>query len=71
MAHVLYNHLTHTWDDPYAEDSWSEHGSRHEETPEFSGAASRLIARLALAAAAAVGALALWGLVAGALLGFS
>ena len=69
MAHVLYNHMTHTWDDPYAEDSWSEHGGRYEEPIPFSPRAHILAGRLALGAATAVGALAVWGLLAGILLG--
>ena len=71
MAHVLYNHMTHTWDDPYAQDSWSEHGGCHEEPVRFSRFTHVVVAWLALAAAAAVGALAVWGLAAGIILGFT
>ncbi len=71
MAHVLYNHMTHSWDNLYAEDSWSEHDGCHEEPVEFSPAARLLIARLALAAATTVGGIALWGLMAGVLLGIT
>ena len=71
MAHVLYNHMTHTWDNPYAEDSWSEHDGRHEEPVEFSPAVHILVGRLALAAATTIGALAFLGLMAGILLGIT
>ncbi len=71
MAHVLYNHMTHTWDDPYAEDGWSEHGGRHEDPVQFSRLTHIVVSRIALAAATAVGALMVWGLVAGALLGIA
>ena len=64
MPHVLYNHITHAWDEP-AEDSWSESSGRPEEPVEFTPAARRVIALLALAGATAVSTLALWGLVAG------
>ncbi len=71
MPHVLYNHITHTWDQPALEDDWPEAPSHTEEPLEFSPSGRRAIARIALAATATIGGLILWGLIAGVVLGVS
>lgn len=70
MPHVLYNHITHTWDAPDPDDGCRE-SALGEESPEFSPAAQRAIARIALGAGTALAAFAVWGLLAGFLLGIS
>ena len=70
MAHILYNHITHCWDEPDA-DLWSETDGRFEEPMAFGPTAQLAIRRLALAAATLMGGFVAWGLIAGILLGIS
>ncbi len=71
MPHVLYNHITHSWDQPDLDDGCSESTHSPDRGPEFSPAAQRVVARLALGAGTALAALVVWGLVAGILLGIA
>lgn len=67
MPHVLFNHITHTWDEP--EDAWTEAAREQEEPIEVGERTRYAVAHLALAAATAVAALVILGLVAGLLFG--
>lgn len=71
MPHVLYNHITHSWDEPDPDDGCSQHAHVPDESPEFSATARRALARLALGAGTAIAGFVLWGLIAGLLLGIS
>ncbi len=71
MPHVLYNHITHSWDEPDLDDGCSETAPERDQVPQFRPAAQRLLSRLALGATTALAALILWGLIAGLLLGVS
>lgn len=71
LPHVLYNHITHTWDLPDPDDGCSDTKHPPDGSPEFSPAFQRAVSRLALGAGTALAAFALWGLLAGVLLGVS
>ena len=71
MPHVLYNHITHSWDQPDPDDGCSESAHHLEESPEFSPALRRALPRLALGAGTAILGFLLVGLIAGLLLGIS
>ena len=71
MPHVLYNHITHTWDQPDLDDGYSETLQTDDASPEYSPATRRTLARLALGAGTALAGFILWGLFAGLLLGIS
>jgi len=69
MPHLLYNHITHSWDRPDPDDGGGEHSSPLFEAPDLSARARRTIARLALASGAGITACIAWGLIAGILFG--
>lgn len=71
MPHVLYNHITHTWDQPDPDDGYSETLQTADASPEYSPSTRRILARLALGAGTALAGFILWGLLAGLLLGIS
>ncbi len=71
MPHVLYNHITQSWDLPELDDGGGDIAREREQAPELSPAGQRLVSRLALGAATAIAGLILWGLGAGLLLGVS
>ncbi len=71
MPHVLYNHITQSWDEPDADDGGGETAGERNQGPEFSPATQRLVSRLAVGAATALAGLILWGLMAGLVLGVS
>ncbi len=69
MPHVLYNHITHTWDQPHPDDGGSDFLDSCDESPDFGPVAHRLLPPLALGSATAIAGLILLGLAAGLLLG--
>ncbi len=69
MPHVLYNHITHSWDRPDPDDGGSDFLAAGDESPQFGPVAHRLLPPLALGSATAIVGLLLLGLVAGLLLG--
>ena len=71
MPHVLYNHITHTWDTPDPDDGCRETLPPADASPEYSPATRRTLAGLALGVGTALAGFILWGLLAGLLLGFS
>jgi hypothetical protein len=71
MPHVLYNHITHSWDEPDPDDGCSLHTHEPDESPQFSATTHRALTRLALVAGTAMAGFVLWGLLAGLLLGVS
>ena len=71
MPHVLYNHITHSWDQPDLDDGCSDSIHHPDEAPEFSATTRLALTRLALGAATAIAGFVLWGLIAGLLLGIS
>ncbi len=71
MPHVLYNHITHAWDQPQPDDGSSDLIQSSDEAPQFGPLAHRVLPPFALGSATAMAALLLLGLVAGLLLGVS
>ena len=68
MPHVLYNHITHSWDQPELDDGCRETAHDSEELPEFTPSTRRAVARLALGAVTALASFIVCGLVFGLLL---
>ncbi len=71
MPHVLYNHLTHSWDRSDPDDGGDPLAPAGTEVPEFGPLARRLLPRLALGAGTAITAFIVLGFIAGLLLGVS
>ncbi len=71
MPHVLYNHITHAWDQPELDPGGSPGADSAQEAPAFGPVAHRLLPPLALGSATAMAGLILLGLIAGLLLGVS
>jgi hypothetical protein len=71
VPHVLYNHITHSWDPPDPDDGCSHGIHPSDESPQFGPIARFALSRLALGAGTAIVAFVLWGLIAGLLLGVS
>ena len=71
MPHVLYNHLTHSWDRPDPDDGGDSMTAAGTEVPEFGPLAHRVLPPLALGSATAVVGLLVLGMIAGLLLGVS
>lgn len=71
MPHVLYNHLTHSWDQPDPDDGCSGFVHQREESPAFGPVAQCAVRRLALGAGAALAGFILMGWLAGLLVGIS
>lgn len=71
MPHVLYNHMTHSWDTPDPDDGASDAIHSCDESPHFGPFARRALPGLALGAGTAITALILLGLIAGVLFGVS
>ena len=70
MPHVLYNHLTHSWDRPDPDDGCNDGFRPCDESPQFGPIARRVLPGLALGAGTAITGFILLGLIAG-LLGLS
>jgi hypothetical protein len=71
MPHVLYNHITHSWDRPDPDDGGNLMTAAGTEAPEFGPGARRVLPSLALGSATAIVGLLVLGMVAGLLLGVS
>lgn len=71
MPHVLYNHLTHSWDRPDGNDGWQEIAAKDCELPQFGPLFRRVLPCLALGAGTTFTTVILLGLIAGLLLGVS
>lgn len=71
MPHVLYNHMTHSWDRPDPDDGCCQTADRGEEAPHLEPGARRALSRLALAAATFIAGFILCGIIAGLLFGLS
>ncbi len=69
MPHVLYNHITHSWDQPDPDDGGSDFLHPCDESPQFGPVAHRVLPPLALGSAMAIAGLILLGLFSGLLLG--